>query len=404
MTARTRAELSAYRIAAVACVALLVLATALWWLTRAGGGTAVTAYFGNAVGVYPGSDVRVLGMKVGTIDAVVPQGPQVKVEMTVDDGVRIPANASAVVVAPTLVSDRYVQLTPVYTGGEVLRSGTAIQRDRTATPVELDEMTRSLERLAAALGPDGANARGALSGALNTGAAVLDGNGQRLGDTLARLGEAAATLENSKGDLFATVDGLARFSRTLAESDTQLRGLSGQLADVTGFLAGERENLGAAMGSIATALTEVHDFLAANRGQIQSNVDKLTGITQALVDQRGALAEILDVAPLAAANSINSYDPASGTLQARANLNELTSPPVLMVCQLLRQGAPEQVPQFLFDACEKVAPILDGTLKLPSVAETLGAIQAGKLPPLPLPLVHTPGGATIVAPPEGGGP
>ncbi|WP_020669847.1 MCE family protein [Amycolatopsis nigrescens] len=392
-----------YRIVAVVCVALLLVATGLWWFTRVQGGTRITAYFANSVGVYAGSDVRVLGMKVGTIDAVVPQGPQVRVDLTVQDGVDIPAAAGAVVVAPTLVSDRYVQLTPVYTGGPVLASGTVLPRERTATPVELDDLARNLDQLATALGPDGANANGALSDALDVGAQNLAGNGQRLGDTIARLGEAAATLEGSKGDLFSTVDGLSRFTRTLADSDAQLRGLSGQLTDVTGFLADERENLGAAMGSIAVALTEVHDFIAQNRDGIQSNVDKLTGITQALVDQRGALAEVMDVAPMVAANAINAYDPASGTQQVRANLNELSSPPVLMVCQLLRQTAPAQVPAVLSDACARVSSILDGTLKLPSVADTLTSIQQGKLPPLPLPLVNTPGGSTIVGPPQAGG-
>lgn len=378
-----------YRAGILACVAVLLLATALWWFGRVGGGIRVTAYFSQAVGVYAGSDVRVLGLKVGVIDSVVPDGPQVRIDMTVGNDVRLPAAAGAVIIAPTLVSDRYVQFTPVYTGGPVLASGTVVPRERTATPVEIDDLSRGLDQLATALGPNGANKDGALSGALDTGAANLAGNGAALGDTLRSLSALASTVDTSKGDLFSTVDSLARFSRTLADSDSQLRGLSGQLADVTGFLADERQNLGTAVSSIASALGEVHDFVAANRGELQANVGKLTGITQALVDQRAALAEVLDVAPLAASNAVNTYDAASGTLQARANLNELTSPPILMVCRLLKQSSPAQIPPVLFDACEKLAPVLDGTLKLPSVAQTLSAVQRGELPPLPLPVLDS---------------
>ena len=44
------------------------------------------------------------------------------------------------------------------------------------------------------------------------------------------------------------------------------------------------------------------------------------------------------------------------------------------------------MPPTLTDACAKVAPILDGQLKLPTAQQTITALQQGSLPPLPLPL------------------
>lgn len=389
MISRIRSQSMSVRVFTAAIVVLLALATGLWWFAHLSRDTTITAYFSNAVGVYEGSDVRVLGLKVGMIDAVVPEGERVRIEMTVDQEVDIPANASAVVVAPTLVSDRYIQLAPAYTGGPSMRAGAVIPRNRTAVPVELDETVRALDELATALGPDGANSDGSVSELLDTGAANLAGNGQLIGKTLRDLAAAAETLEGSKHDLFGTVDGLAKFTKVLAKSDAQLRELSGQLSDVTGFLSEERKNLGRAMKLLAVALTDVHEFIAENRGGIQSNVDKLTDITQALVDQRAALAEVLDILPVALSNAVNAYDATSGTLQVRSELNELSSPPILMVCQVLRQASPKQVPKVLGNACDKLAPVLDGTLKLPSVEETLAAIEAGEAPPLPLPLVDS---------------
>ena len=52
--------------------------------------TQVTAYFSEAIGVYPGSTVRVLGVPVGTVDSIQPQGTEVKVTMTVNSGVPVP--------------------------------------------------------------------------------------------------------------------------------------------------------------------------------------------------------------------------------------------------------------------------------------------------------------------------
>lgn len=51
-------------------------------------------------------------MRVGKVDTVRPEGRQVRVTMTVDHGVAVPAGAIAVVVAPSVVADRYIQLSP----------------------------------------------------------------------------------------------------------------------------------------------------------------------------------------------------------------------------------------------------------------------------------------------------
>jgi virulence factor Mce-like protein len=385
---RTKTGRDLARWLAIGCVLALVVAGALWWVQIGSAGRRITAHFDKAIGVYAGSAVRVLGVQVGRITDVRPRGGQVDVDIEVDRKVRVPADVRAVVVAPSLVSDRYVQLTPAYRDGAELAPGAVIPRERTATPVELDSLYRSLNDLSTALGPNGANVNGAVTDLLDTAAANLRGNGRNLNDTVRRLGDAAAALENSKGDLFATVDNLREFTGALAESDGQVREFSGKVADVSTFLAADSEQAGAALGSLAVALTEVQGFIQDNQALLQSNVGKLTGVTKALVDQRAALAEVLDIAPNAASGLLNAYDEASGSIAVRANLNELTYPPVLMACKLIRLGTPKQVPDALASACEQLAPILDGVVRLPSVAETVSAISQGKLPPLPLPAVE----------------
>lgn len=375
------------RIVALGCVLVLVLSGALWWMATVQRGNRVTGYFGAAVGLYPGSEVRVLGMPVGSVSRVVPQGQVVRVDMVVDDDVSLPAGARAVAVAPSLVSDRYVQLTPAYTSGPEMADGAVIPRERTATPVELDELTKNLDEVTTALGPQGANRDGALSDFLNTEAANLHGNGEKIHQTMTQLSQVTRTLSDSRGDLFATVDNLQKFTETLAGSDAQVHQLSRQLADANRFLAGERGELAAALHELPAAMQDVQRFIADNRRGIRSNVDHLTGVTQALVDQRAALAEVLDVAPLALGNLARTYDPESGTVRDRANINELSSPPIVMVCKVLQQSQPQQIPPTLADACGKLAPVLSGKAPLPSPSETLTALQQGEPPPLPLPLV-----------------
>lgn len=350
------------RTAAGACVLALLIVGVLWWENHAAGSKRITAYFDEAVGVYAGSDLRVLGVTVGTIDAVLPVGQQVKVIMTLDPGISVPVNANAMVIAPSVVSDRYVQLSPPYTGGPQITDGATIPASRTATPIELDQLYQSLNRLAAELGPNGANSTGAVSDLLNVAAKNLAGNGGTLGDTINQLGAAARTLSGSQHNLFGTVDNLQQFTSMLARNDGQLRTAEQQLAQVSGFLAADRESLGAALNDMATALGQVQSFIQNNRARIKSNVDKLANISQVLVNQRNSLAELLDDAPLAVTNLLNAYDPATRTLNGRADLNEFS----------MASGAPAGM-----------APVSQPD-------------QAG-LPPLPLPAT-----GTVFATPIGG--
>lgn len=312
------------RHAVSAGVALIVaLSVTLHVLVRPNG-IKITAYFGQAVGVYAGSDLRVLGVRVGKVDSIRPEGRQVRVTMSIDHGVDVPAGAVAVVVAPSVVADRYIQLAPAYTDGPRLADHGVIPATRTATPVELDQLYASISRLATALGPNGANRKGALSNLLDVGAQDLAGNGKDLGDMIDNLGQATKTLSGSSDDLFATLRNLGKFTTMLKGSDGQVRLAEQQLSQVNTFLADDRQNLGAALRQLSLALEEVRRFIHDNRARLRSNVTKLASITQTLVDQRASLAEALDAMPLATDNVLNAYDPVHKTLDGRTDLNELS--------------------------------------------------------------------------------
>ncbi|RZQ64174.1 MCE family protein [Amycolatopsis suaedae] len=383
---QTRFGQAAARWVAVACVFGLVVAGVLWWTLKDPGKKHATAYFPTAVGLYEGNSVRMLGVEMGTVTKVEPLGDRVRVQLEYDRAVNIPADASAVIVAPSLVSDRYVQFAPAYTGGPVMAEGTVVPIERTSVPLEVDELYASLTRVSQTLGPNGANKDGSLSDLLKTLAENFKGNGQALHDTISRLGQASGTLAGSSDDLFATVRNLGEFSTTLAGSDQQIRTFERQLADVSGFLAGERANLAATVQQLGTTLESVKTFVDNNRQRLRTNVEKLASVTRVLVEQRGALAEILDVAPVGLGNLVNTYNASAGTLDARANLNELTQPPAAMVCNLLRQ-TPEAL-DALGDLCGKVAPLIDGTVPAPSIAQVIQAANSGQLPPLPLPVAE----------------
>lgn len=339
----------------------------------------LTAMFDRAVGVYVASDVRILGVRIGEVTAIKPEGKVVRVEMTYDAKYDIPAEAQALVVAPSIVSDRYVQLTPTFAGGAKLPDDATLGVERTAVPVELDEIYASLDKLNIALGPKGANKNGAVSDALAVGADNLDGNGQLINSTLADFSTLVGTLSNQREDLFGTVKNLQEFTTTLANRDTTVRSFNRDLAVVSKQLADERVDLATAVKQLSVALGEVASFVRENKADLTANVSDLASVTNVLVKQRAALEEFIDVSPTALSNLQLAYNPASGTLDTRDN-NEAMSQgnPAGVLCQILVSiGQPQQM-------CDKVV----GGLPIPpppggAAAPLVGAPSTRTAPAAP---------------------
>ncbi len=370
------------RITSLVVVLVLLAAAGVYYLLTPNGKT-VTAYFTSGTALYVGNPVKMLGVPVGTVSEVEPQPDRVRVVLRLDDDIAVPADVHAAQVSPSLISGRYIAFTPSYQGGPQLADGAVIPRDRTQVPLDVNDLYRSADELAKALGPRGANKNGALSRMLRVAAKNLSGNGEQLATMIKRLAGATGTLSGSREDLSGTVRQLSTFVSTLADNDGQVRRLNKQLATVSGFLADDREELGAALKELSIALGEVSEFVRENRAALKSNVDKLNQVTSVLVKQRAALGAVLDEAPTGLSNLLRTYNAASGTLDVRTSINELRSPPLLMVCLFARRGTPEQLPDALADACDNLAGDLGGVVDLPSAGEVISSLERGETPPVP---------------------
>ncbi|WP_333760945.1 MCE family protein [Streptomyces sp. IBSBF 2390] len=348
-------------------LALLIgLAVILW--PAAPGPVRVTAYFPRTVGIYPGSDVRVLGVRIGEVKEITPEGDRVRVELEYDRGRRIPADAQAAIVNSSVVSDRYVQLLPVYRKGAELRDGDVIPESRTAVPVELDRIFDSLHTTAEALGPNGANKKGSLSRLLGVSADNLQGQGENLHQTVRDLSQAVTTLSDGRGDLFGTVRNLQVFTAALAADDTSVRSFNSDLAVVAGQLAGERKDLAAALKYLAAALGDVSGFVKGNKKALTSNVRGLAKVTKVLVTQRKALEELLTVAPTGLSNLQNAYDPAAGTLDTRNN-PQSSQDPASVLCSILKTTGKDH------DDCADLKKLFDSLPELPPAPASTGTVD-----------------------------
>ena len=350
------------RLVVGAVVAAIVVVGAYFAFFSGGSDKKVTAQFASAVGVYTGTPVKILGVNVGQVTGVTPNGAYVKVSMEYDSKYKLAQNASAIEVANSLVSDRYIQLTPLAKeGAPALKSGATILMKNTGGPAELDDIYAALNKLAVALGPNGANKGGTKNGALTTllrvAAANLNHNGSAIGNSITKLSQAAQTLATKREDLFGTVRNLQRFTSALHNSDAQIRLFNQQLAQVASDLASERSDLGAALHDLSLALDDVGSFIKQNASHFHKDVVGLENLTGVLVKQKASLNETLAITPIALANIVHAYQPDIGAIATRSNLVSLSSStnnsPQKILCSLL-EGLAHITPP----ACKNVTGIL----------------------------------------------
>ena len=360
---------------AILVVAAILLAATFLFVRQPEETNTVTAHFPRAVSVYKGTDVRVLGVNVGQVTAVTPEGNSVRVEMEYDAEVDLPKDAKAVVVTPTLVADRFVQLTPVYTSGPKLASGGDIPLPDSGVPVELDRIYASIRDLSEALGPNGVNKDGTLNHLLEAGANALDGQGQRGNDMIRQLSAAAATFGEAAGPLFDTVEELAQFTDTLATNDKLVRAFVKDLAGVSASLVSERAEIQQALAAVADSVGTVKTFVQDNRQALVTDVEKLTRVMKTINSERDSIDTALAVAPVAINNLTLAYNAESGTIGSRIGIQGQLWDADGFLCAIVQQSQMPQVSKDL--ACSIFKQLLEPIQE--NIPEIPSGKQAGKV-------------------------
>jgi phospholipid/cholesterol/gamma-HCH transport system substrate-binding protein len=320
----------------------LVLATAVAGCAPFGGGDReISAMLGDAAGLYVGNDVGVLGVTVGKVTKVEPQGKVVKVTLKVTDpDIKIPADAAAVVVSRSVATDRYVELTPVYHGGVEMPSGTVIPLERTRTPVDFDEVLGSMSDLASSL-TDSPKATNSLSEVLQVVAAAFTGNADDLNKSIHGVAGLVDTVHSHRSDLFDTMDSLDRLATGLVDNKELIEDFVDNLSDALDLLNSERHDIGDVLRALRDTLEQLTEFSRDNRGAIKASVAQVNKLLQTALDSRADLAEALQVLPLATDNVARTQNPDTKDVWVRA-----------VPAQILGLGPLfEQLCQYLGPAC-----------------------------------------------------
>ncbi len=357
-----------------AFVVLALIAAVVIVFSRSELERTVTVDFTSTNSLYKGSDVRILGVAVGEVKELKAQGDHVEVTITYSGDVRLPSDVKAVIISPSVVGDRFVQLAPAYSGGAVLPDNASLSVDRSEVPVELDEIFKSLDDLAIALGPKGANKEGSLSSLIEDTAEQLDGQGRQLNETLTNFAKLSTTLSNNKDELFGSIQEIEQFIKLLQRNDASVRSFFDSTARVSNVLENERDDLAKTLKFLSKALIDVRKLIKDNRSTLRDNVDNLQRLARLLARHNEDIEHTLIDAPIALGNlGIAGGNSKTGTLDARSDLGALfqsIEPGDLpgILCGLLGEAIP---------VGEQLCPSLEGLLNDLLPAQAAAALQGG---------------------------
>lgn len=299
----------------------------------------ITADFLNIAGMFEGNPVTVLGLEVGKVDKIVPKGQYVEVHLTVDKGVELPKNVVAALISPSIVTDRHIELSPRYTGGEKLKDGAHLTVQQTKTPVELDTMIKTIDAFSAALKPqEGQEGVGPLSGRVLY--PMMNGNGEKLRDVLNSLSGALKIGVDNKDAVSTIIIKLNELTTMLADNDQSVRDFSNRLTQMSTLLAEQAPGLQATLDQLNAFLGNTSGAFSQYADQLNGTLTGLTAVTQQLRDNAAGVVEIVDVAPLLMQNLDRSVNREKGFIRLHGLIGTALSGEIISVfCERVQMKA-----------------------------------------------------------------
>ncbi|WP_319436122.1 virulence factor Mce family protein [Mycobacterium sp. RTGN5] len=320
----------------------------------------VVAYFPEALALYPGDRVQIMGVQVGKIESIEPAGDKMKVTFNYQNKYKVPADATATILNPSLVASRVIQLAPPYKGGPVMGDNAVIPIDRTQVPVEWDDLRNQISDIVTKLGPTPEQPKGPFGDVLESFANGLEGKGEQINTTFKALSDAVSALNEGRGDFFAVLKSLALFVNALHKSDQQLVSLNNNLATFTGSFTQSDQEVAKAVKDIDTLLTTARKFVNDNGSVLSKDINNLSDVTTQVLqpESRNGLETVLHVYPNLAANLQNIYHPTHGALVAIPTIASFANP-LQFICSAIQSGSRLGYQDSAEMCAEYLSPIMD---------------------------------------------
>ncbi|RSN69243.1 MCE family protein [Actinomadura sp. WAC 06369] len=276
----------------------------------------VTAFFVRAVSFYPGSQVQVMGIDVGTVVSVEPVGGRVRVVAEIDEDVPLPAAANAAIVPLSLIGERTLTFAPAWRPGMPrLADGAVLRTDRTRVPVEVNEALQSFGRLLDGVDPAKADA------ALGAAAASMDGNGTAFNQAFQEAGRLMDDLAGQDERLLEIARNLNRLAGVVRGRERTLGALVDHFSRASTTLAAERRSIRTLVREIADLVERGEELIDEYRNTLPGDLARLAQVALMIEGNADRLGQLLRSLPGTGFQFVNAYAPEKRSITLRVTLD-----------------------------------------------------------------------------------
>lgn len=327
MTARRPTRRGAV-VAAVMALGVAVLAPGCARLGLGGDkpGYKVTAYFPEAVALYPHSKVKVMGVDAGTVQKVKIDHSRVRVDMLIDKDVPLPTDVNVTIQALSIIGERNVVMSPAWKPGKPRiqdhLSGDhefVIPADHTSTPVEPDDALKAFSDLASAVDPN------AVTALIHSSANAFDGHGKTFNDLLGSASSLSEQLASQDQEILQTAKNLHTLAGSVNTRSQQLGEVIDGFSQATGTLAQQREAITTLLQGANNLVGSGQSLLDRYQGQLPGDLAKLARLGLTLQSSSDTFKALITDVPKIAKGLINAYDPATKQLRLGIDINDALS-------------------------------------------------------------------------------
>jgi phospholipid/cholesterol/gamma-HCH transport system substrate-binding protein len=251
----------------------------------------VTVELPESGGLYPRGNVTYRGTQVGIIKSVNVTDTGVAAELSLDSGIKIPADVEAEVHSQSAVGELYVTLLPRSGGGPVLRDGDVIPQDRTRVPTDVNKVLDATNRGLAAIPRDN------LKTAVDEAYIAVGG----LGPEISRLvhGGTALAIDARKNldPLTTLIDQSKPILDTQTDTSGSIQAWASNLATITGQLQSQDTAVAGILEKGPGAADEVRALFDRLQPTLPIVLANLVSIGQVAVTYQPSLEQLLVLLP-----------------------------------------------------------------------------------------------------------
>jgi phospholipid/cholesterol/gamma-HCH transport system substrate-binding protein len=243
------------------------------------------AVFAHAGGLTPGNDVKVSGVKVGSVSQVALHGGKAQVTFTVDGTVGLGSETTAHIRTGSLLGQRVLTLESA--GSTVLRPNSTIPLSRTGSPYSLTDAIGELTTNAA--GTDTA----AVNQSLDTLTATLNQIAPQIGPAFESVSRLSRSLNSRDEKLAELLHHTSAVTDVLAKRSDQLNSLILNANDLVATLADRRQAIVDLLANTSAVAQQVSGLVADNEKELAPALEKLNSVTAMLEKNRDNIAKAL---------------------------------------------------------------------------------------------------------------